>query len=104
MEQGKLLEWIKQEVHKIEPQAEIILYGSRSRRDAGPDADWDFLVLVEGPVSAVRADAVRHNLYPIEWESGEVLSVVVRSRQEWNSPRFRAMPFRQNVVREGVVL
>lgn len=104
MKQEELLQRVKQTVHESEPGAEVILYGSRARQDAGPDSDWDFLVLVEGPVSDARADALRHQLYEIEWESGEVLSVVVRSRQEWQSPRYRAMPFRQNVERDGVAL
>ena len=55
-------------------------------------------------MSEARADAIRHRLYEIEWESGEVLCAVVRSRQEWHSPRYRAMPFWQHVESEGVTL
>jgi hypothetical protein len=47
---------------------------------------------------------IRHQLYEIEWESGEVLNVIVRSREEWNSPLYAAMPFRQEVERDGVLL
>lgn len=104
MKQEELLQRVKQTVREAEPGAEIILFGSRARRDAGAESDWDFLVLVDEPVSDARADAIRHRLYEIEWESGEVLSAVVRSRQEWHSPRYRAMPFRQHVEREGVTL
>jgi predicted nucleotidyltransferase len=104
MKQEELLQRVKQTVHEAEPGAEIILYGSRARQEAGSESDWDFLVLVDGPMSEARADAVRHRLYEIEWESGEVLCAVVRSRQDWQSPRYRAMPFRQNVEREGVTL
>jgi len=104
MDQAELLRHVKQAVHEVEPEAEIVLYGSRSRQDAGPESDWDFLVLVDGPVDDVRVDAIRHRLYEIEWECGEVLCAVVRSRQEWNSPLYRAMPFHQNVEREGVIL
>jgi uncharacterized protein len=104
MEQEELLQRVKQTVHEVEPGAEIILYGSRARQEAASESDWDFLVLVDGRMSEARADAVRHRLYEIEWESGEVLCAVVRSRHEWESPRYRAMPFRQNVEREGVTL
>ena len=99
-----LLEEVKRTVHGLEPNAEIILFGSRSRREAGPESDWDFLILVDGSVDDARADAIRHRLYDIEWESGEVLCAVVRSRTEWDSPLYRAMPFHQNVEREGVVI
>ena len=104
MNQVELLQRVKAAVHEAEPEAEVILYGSRSRQEAGPESDWDFLVLVDGPVNDARADAIRHRLYEIEWESGEVLCAVVRSREEWHSPLYRAMPFHQNVEREGVLL
>ena len=104
MDQKLLLREVKRTVKEIDPGAEIILFGSRSRHDAGPESDWDLLVLVDGPVDDARADAIRHQLYEIEWESGEVLCAVVRSREEWNSPLYRAMPFHQNVEREGVVI
>ena len=66
----------------VEAEADIILYGSRSRHEAGPESDWDFLILVHGPVGDARADAIRHRLYEIEWESGEVLCAIVRSRED----------------------
>jgi hypothetical protein len=33
-----------------------------------------------------------------------VLSAIVRGKDEWDSPLFRAMPFHANVEREGVEL
>ena len=35
-------------VKKIEPSAEIILYGSRARGNAEPESDYDFLILTDG--------------------------------------------------------
>ncbi len=104
MERKTLLRRIKQAVREIEPESDIILYGSRSREDAGSESDWDLLVLVDGPANDARVDAIRHRLYELEWESGEVLCAIVRSHQEWNSPRYRAMPFRQSVERDGITL
>jgi len=88
----------------MEPDAEIILYGSRAREDSRAQSDWDFLVLVDSPVNDERTDKIRHRLYEIEWESDEVLCCIVRSREEWNSPLWRSMPFYQNVEFEGIVL
>jgi predicted nucleotidyltransferase len=104
MHQEVLLRQVKHAILEMEPEAEIILYGSRAREDAGSESDWDFLVLVDGPVNDARVDAIRHRLYEIEWACGEVLCSVVRSRQEWDSPRYQALPFRQTVTREGMVL
>ncbi len=100
----RLLLEVKTAVQRLEPRASITLYGSRSRAQAGPESDWDFLILVDGPVGEQRAAAIRHQLYEIEWTHGEVLNAVVRGREEWESPLYRAMPFRQNVERDGILL
>ena len=104
MNRKKLLEQIRQAVREVEPGAEIILYGSRSRGDAIAESDWDFLVLVDGPLNDERTDRIRHRLYEVEWESGEVISSIVRSREEWNSDIYQAMPFHQRVQQEGIRL
>lgn len=104
MNREKLLEQIRRAVREVEPGAEIILYGSRSRGDAIAESDWDFLVLVDGPLNEERTDRIRHRLYEVEWGSGEVISSIVRNREEWNSDIYQAMPFHQRVQQEGVRL
>ncbi len=104
MNREALLEQVKRSIREMEPDAEIILYGSRAREDSRAQSDWDFLVLVDGPVNDERTDKIRHRLYEIEWESDEVLCCIVRSREEWNSSLWESMPFHQNVELEGIVL
>ena len=104
MTREALLERVKRTVREIEADAEIILYGSRSRGDAREYSDWDFLILVDGPVDMKRTDAIRHRLYDVELDSGEVLCSIVRSREDWSGPLLRITPFHQNVQREGIVL
>ena len=48
MKRAALLDQVKQTIHEIEPEADIILYGSRARGDAHPESDWDFLILLAG--------------------------------------------------------
>ena len=104
MDRETLLEQIRQAAHDVEPNAEIILYGSRSRSDAVAESDWDLLILVDGPLTDERVDRIRHRLYEVEWESGEVISSIVRNREQWNSDLYQAMPFHQIVEREGIRL
>ena len=104
MDREKLLNKVKQAVHNVEPDADIILYGSRSRRESETESDWDFLILVDGPVDDKRVDSIRHKLYEIEWECGEVICSIIRNRKEWKSSLYKAMPFYQNVEREGIKL
>ena len=102
MKRKELLEQVKQTVHEIEPDADIILYGSRARGDAHAESDWDFLILLDGMVDDARTDAIRHRLYDIEWDVGEVLSSIVRSRQEWDTPLYQVTPLSKVIREQGI--
>ena len=51
---SEILIKVKNAILKIEPSAEIILYGSRAREDFHEGSDWDFLILVDGEVDDKR--------------------------------------------------
>jgi predicted nucleotidyltransferase len=104
VEREVLLRKVKQAVGEVEPDAEIVLYGSQARGDSNAQSDWDFLILVNGRVTDDRVDRIRHRLYEVEWEFGEVLSSIVRNRQEWDSLPLSSTPFHRSVEFEGVVL
>lgn len=99
-----LLKRVKQAICVIEPDVKIILYGSRARNDSDEHSDWDFLILLDGPVNDERIDKIRHRLYEIEWKNDEVLSCIVRNLKEWNRPLYQSTPFCRNVEAEGIVL
>jgi uncharacterized protein len=104
MDRDVLLKQVKETVLTIEPTAEVILYGSRARGDSNAESDWDFLVLVDGAVSDERVDRIRHRLYEIEWQFDQVISSIVRNREQWSSQQLSSTPFHSNVEREGIVL
>jgi uncharacterized protein len=95
---------VKESVLRIEPSARVYLFGSRARSDSTEFSDWDFLVLVDGEVDTARADRIRHSLYEIEWDTGEVVSTIVKSRQLWDNPEYRVVPLHESVQREGIQL
>jgi predicted nucleotidyltransferase len=99
VQRAELLERVKQVVREVEPQADIVLYGSRARGEAHAESDWDFLILLDGVVDDTGIDAIRHRLYEIEWDCDEVLCTIVRSRQEWDSSLQQVTPF-ANILRE----
>lgn len=98
------LEKVRQIVHSVVPEAEIILYGSRARGDARPFSDWDFLILVDHPVNRSLVMRLRDSLYELELETNNVVSSIIRTQQEWESPKYSVLPFKLQVEQEGVLL
>lgn len=99
-----LLSKVRDAVLGVEPDARVILFGSRARGDASGDSDWDLLVLLDGAVSEDRRAAIRDRLYDVELDTGAVLIALIRAADEWSSPRWRATPFHAEVTRDGVDL
>lgn len=99
-----LLHRIKFAVNDLVPNSDIILYGSRVRNDANEYSDWDFVILVDSPIDKTTVSHIKDCLYDIELESNEIISSIVRTKQEWESPRYLSLPFKIAVDREGVAL
>jgi uncharacterized protein len=99
----ELLRRIKSCVLEIEPDAEIILYGSRARGDAHEESDWDLLVLVQHEVSRAEMTALQRKIHrDVEYDAEVALSPIVRYKDEWS--RMKILPFYQNVMSEGIML
>ena len=94
---------IKQNVLEIDPNAEVILYGSRARGDEKKYSDWDILVLTNYKTGFEKERIFRNNLYELELELGEAFSVFAYSKKEWNT-KHRITPFYYNVIKDGVKL
>ena len=98
----KMLKRCCDAIREIEHSATIVLYGSRARGDALSDSDYDLLIITNEEVSLKREDVFRRQLFLFELESGQVLTVILISRKDWESSLYNAMPFYQNIKREGV--
>ena len=91
-------------IKSLDPSVEVILYGSRAQGGAKPESDYDLLILTDRETTLRREDSFRRELFPIELETRAVLTVILVSRKNWDSALYGAMPFYQNVVKDGVIL
>ena len=100
----RILQRIKLIANQSDPTARVYLYGSRARGTARPDSDWDLLILIgKEKVSDEDEKKITWPLYDLEFETGEVLSPMVYSEQEWFS-KYKVTPFYSMVMREGKLL
>jgi uncharacterized protein len=93
----------KTSIKGIDPNAQVIVFGSRARGDAKEDSDWDILILTSMPVSMEVEKSFRNILFELEIETGEVFSTFVYQKKIWNT-RHRLTPFYKNVMTDGVIL
>jgi uncharacterized protein len=97
-----LFSQIKEKVKAIDPKADIILFGSRARKDAKEDSDWDFLILSTLPVTNELRKLVLRNILDVELESEQTISVLIRAKNDWDS--YNVTPLYKNIAKEGIAI
>lgn len=93
-------EIVRTAVAEIDPEATLVLFGSRARGDFGADSDWDFLVLTDREVTIALENTLRDRLYEVELFTGEIITSVIENKSKWEA--LAETPFYKNVIREGV--
>ena len=92
---------IRRLVSAYEPE-QIFLFGSRARGDAGPDSDYDLLLVVP---DHAPPDRKRSKLaYRVLWGTGTAADVVVWTRSAFDSRVHLASSLPATVMREGKLL
>jgi predicted nucleotidyltransferase len=100
---SEILQKIKDYVWAIEPQSEVILFGSRARGEERADSDWDILILTPYSVDLKEEQKYRHKLFEIELEYDQAISTFVYSKSQWND-KHKITPLFQNIQREGITI
>ena len=99
-----IIDQIKNVIKLTDPSAMAILYGSRATGKARPNSDWDILILLDKAIVSAKDEQIfRHNLYDVELETGESISTLVYTKQDWNT-RLSVTPIYHAVKQKGIVL
>ena len=102
MNSNIIISRIKESIHSKDPKAEAFLFGSRARGEERPDSD--ILILVESKkVTNEIEDRFRDNLYDIELDSGQIISIFIYPKDQWNSS-LRFSPLYHNIELDGIRL
>jgi len=97
-----ILNQINREVKLIQPEAEIVLYGSRARGDFKLNSDWDILVLVENHTKDNLIRLIKDKIFEIELEFEIAISTIIYEKSYWNDLSFT--PFYENVSNDGIII
>lgn len=62
-----IIDLIRTKIHKKNPNAQVILFGSHARGDSHTDSDWDILILLsELDVSRKTEMEYREEMFEVE--------------------------------------
>ena len=100
----RLMFELKSVIARFVPHATVVLYGSAARGKRGPESDYDVLILLDAPMARRTREEMRSAIYDLELERGVVMSIMVTTRDEWNSPLHSVSPYHRNVESTGVLL
>jgi predicted nucleotidyltransferase len=99
-----LLAELKRVIQHHLPDALVALYGSVARGAAGPESDYDVLVLTKAKPPCDLERELDRAVYDLQLARDVVLSVMIYTFDQWRDPMFRPSPYRKNVMREGIIL
>ena len=102
MNRKELTYKVKESVRAIDPNARIILFGSRARRDNKGKSDWDFLILTSHQADEQMKRQIRDILIDTELEAEEVISTLIYSQDKWRD--YQITPLYRNISKDGVEL
>jgi len=86
------------------PTAKIVLFGSQARGTADLESDIDLLIVLDKNLVAQEKRTIHDTLYEIGLAEDLVISVIIRSHDEWNCPISQAMPLYRAVHEEGIIV
>ena len=93
---------VKEAVLALDPDAEVVLFGSRARGDHHEESDWDFLVLTSQEANRRLKKEVRDALWEIEVQEDTLINSLFISKKMWQTKK--GWPIHDNVENEGIAI
>ncbi len=100
----KIADKIKNAIIKKDPDAEVILFGSRARGENKIESDWDVLILINSVLVDWKTEKkYREELFNVELETGQPISTFVFSKKDWQT-KHSVTPLYKNIKKDGIRL
>lgn len=95
---------LKSAILERAPDSGILLYGSAARGERREDSDYDVMVIVKPGLPPETRSQISEIAFSIGLEYNSVISTLVYTCEEWESPVCVGSPFHDRVSREAVLL
>ena len=102
MNRKELTYKVKDSIKSIDPNARVILFGSKARGDSKVSSDWDFLILTSKQADEYIKRQIRDRVLDTELEAEEVISTIIFSQEKWSD--YQITPLYKNILKDGVEL
>ena len=97
-------EQIKQNVHEVDANAQVWLYGSRARGEAREDSDWDVLVLSpQDKLTFKEEEKFMDHICELMVQTGQTIQLFAYGMNDWHA-NHSITPFYKNVHSEAILL
>lgn len=100
----QILELIKAAACKYLPDAEVLLFGSRARRDATSDSDFDILVVTSLELTPKQKLPLKTNIRKDLLKEGIRSDILIQSKKEVKKKRKLPGHIIKNILNDAILL
>jgi predicted nucleotidyltransferase len=100
----QILELIKATACKYLPDAEVLLFGSRARRDATSDSDFDVLVVTSLELTPKQKLPLKTNIRKDLLKEGIRSDILIQSKNEVKKKRKLPGHIIKNILNDAILL
>ena len=86
------------------PVKDVILYGSKARKDSDKESDIDLLLLTTQPLHWKERHAIIEALFDVEMKHDVMISIVVNTIYDWKEGICTVLPIHEEINKEGVAI
>ncbi len=101
--ESEILRKLIKEIKKLEPKAEVVLFGSKARGDDRVESDTDLLILI-GSDDGDKKEKIKDVCFQFELEYDILISPLVHTKEEWNFFPYNVSEIKYFIERDGVRL
>jgi len=100
----KIIELIKKTAHKVLPDAEVLLFGSRARNEDSSDSDYDILLITNSNLSPKEKLPLRTEIRKSLLLIGIRSDILIQSKLEIDKKKLLPGHIVRKILREAILL